>query len=194
MHELIRTDRLILREFEPSDVDNLLTLYADPQVMRYLDNETWDRDRIETQVLPAFLAEYQRYRRYGYFAAETADGSFVGRIALHPVIMETGPNGLWRHAPTDDADTVSIGYRLRRRDWGRGFATEAADAVVRLAFDRYGIDRAVATTMAVNKGSRRVLERIGFRHTRTVHLDWDVPLPGTEHGEVVYERDRSPAR
>lgn len=192
MHEIIRTDRLRLRRFEPSDVDNLVDLYADPQVMRYLDNETWDRDRIETETLPGFLAEYQRYTRYGYFAAETTDGSFVGRIALHPVIMDADPNGLWRHAPTDESETVSIGYRLRSQYWGHGYATEAAAAVVRLAFDQYRVSRAAATTMAVNLASRRVLERIGFRHTRTVHLDWDDPLPGTEHGEVVYERDRTP--
>ncbi|MGI8870711.1 MAG: GNAT family N-acetyltransferase [Mycobacteriales bacterium] len=189
MHEIIRTDRLLLRRFEPSDVDNLLDLYGDPHVMRYIDTETWDRARIETEVLPALLAEYQRYQRYGYWAAETRDGSFVGRMALHPVIIAP-PSGLWRHAPTDDSDIVSIGYRLRRQQWGHGYATEAAAAVVNLAFDQYGASRAVATTMAVNQGSRRVLERIGFRHTRTVHLAWDDPLPGTEHGEVVYERDR----
>ncbi len=39
---------------------------------------------------PRILAEYQRYTCYGYFAAETTDGSFVGRIALHPMIMEGG--------------------------------------------------------------------------------------------------------
>lgn len=194
MHELMRTDRLLLRRFEHSDVDNLFGLYTDPQVMRYLDNETWDRDRIETEILPSFLAEYQRYTRYGYLAAEAADGSFVGRIALHPVIMDTEPNRLWHHAPTDDSTTVSIGYRLRSQHWGHGYATEAAAAVVRLAFHQYGASRAVATTMAVNQGSRRVLERIGFRHTRTVHLEWDDPLPGTEHGEVVYERDRPATR
>lgn len=190
MHEIIRTDRLVLRQFEQSDVDHLLALYTDPEVMRYLDDDTWDRDRIESQILPGLLAEYQLYERYGYWAAETTDGLFVGRIGLHPVIMDETPNGLWEHAPTEDADTVSIGYRLRRHFWGHGYATEAARAVVGLAFDQYDATHAVATTMAVNQGSRRVLERVGFRHTRTVHLEWDDPLPGTEHGEVVYERTR----
>ena len=190
MHEILRTSRLLLRRFEPSDVDNLLSLYGDPDVMRYLDNQTWTRERIEVELVPAFLSEYERYTRYGYFAAEIPDGSFVGRIALHPAIMDTAPNGLWWHAPSDEADAVSIGYRLVRRHWGCGYATEAAAAVVDLAFDRYGIGRAVATTMAVNQRSRRVLERIGFHHTRTVDLEWDDPLPGTEHGEVVYERVR----
>jgi RimJ/RimL family protein N-acetyltransferase len=194
MHVFLRTDRLLLRRFEPSDVDNLLALYTDRRVMRYLDNQDWDRTRIETEVLPTLLAEYRRYRRYGYFAAETVDGSFVGRIALHPVIMSAESDGLWRHASTDDSATVSIGYRLGSRHWGNGFATEAAGAVVRVAFERYGVDRAVATTMAVNHASRRVLERIGFHHTRTLRLHWDDPLPGAEHSEVVYERYRFPAQ
>lgn len=148
---------------------------------------------IQTEILPSLLAEYQRYTRHGHFAAEAGDGAFVGRIALHPVIMDTEPDTPCL-APTDDSTTVSIGYRLRSQHWGHGYATEAAAAVVRLAFDHYGASRAVATTMAVNQGSRRVLERSGFRHTRTVHLDWDDPLPGTEHSEVVYERYRPVAR
>lgn len=91
MHEIISTDRLRLRRFEPSDVDNLLDLYGDPQVMRYIDNGTWDRPRIETEVLPALLVEYQRY---GYWAAQTRDGAFVGRIGLHPAIIDATPTCL----------------------------------------------------------------------------------------------------
>jgi RimJ/RimL family protein N-acetyltransferase len=192
MHEIIRTERLRLRRFEHSDVDNLLELYTDPQVMQYLDNEEWTRQRIADELLPGFLAEYTQYQRFGYWAAETrpesGEPSFVGRIALHPVLMDPDPNRMWDHAPDDQADTVSIGYRICRRHWRQGYATEAANAIVELAFQQYGIGHAVATTMAVNRGSRRVLERVGFRHTRTVHLEWDDPLPGTEEGEVIYER------
>lgn len=187
VQEIIRTERLRLRRFDVSDVDNLLELYGDPQVMRYLDNESWTRARIADELLPSFLAEYQRYDRFGYWAAETEGGSFVGRIALHPVILDPGPNALWQPAPTDEATTVSIGYRICRY-WRQGYASEAASAITELAFKQYAIGHAVATTMAVNTGSRRVLERVGFRHTRTVHLEWDDPLPGTDQGEVVYQR------
>lgn len=187
MREIRRTERLRLRQFDMSDVDNLLTLYDDPTVMRYIDDGTWDAGRIKSETLPEFLAEYDRYRRYGYWAAETHDGAFVGRIGLHPVILSESPYEPWTKAPVDDADTVEIGYRLCRGQWGRGYATEAGRAVIDLAFGVYGAKLAVATTMAVNQGSRRVLERLGFRHTRTIHLHWDNPLPGTEQGEVIYE-------
>lgn len=191
MHEITRTRRLRLRRFEPSDADHLLELYADPAVMRHLDAERWDRRRIETEALPALLAEYDRYRDYGYWAAETPDGVFLGRVGLHPVVVDPAPEGLWSHAPTDTGATVSLGYRFCRRHWGRGYATEAAGAALALAAARPGVHRAVATTMAVNHPSRRVLTRLSFRHTRTVHLPWADPLPGAEEGDVVYERPLS---
>lgn len=54
MYQIMRTDRLLRRRLEPSDVDNLRSLHRDAQVMRYIDNESWDRDRIEVEVLPHY--------------------------------------------------------------------------------------------------------------------------------------------
>ncbi|MEO3805280.1 GNAT family N-acetyltransferase [Nonomuraea sp. B1E8] len=88
-------------------------------------------------------------------------------------------------APTDAGEIVSIAYRLCRAPWGHGYASEPAEATLALAFIHVGARRAVATTMAVNHASRNVLERVGYAHTRTVHLDWADPLPGAEQGEVV---------
>ena len=52
---------------------------------------------------------------------------------------------------------------------------------------RRGATRVTAQTMAVNERSRSVMERCGMRHVRTFHVDFDDPLPGTEHGETEYE-------
>jgi RimJ/RimL family protein N-acetyltransferase len=92
------------------------------------------------------------------------------------------------HAFPDRHQTgvASLGYRLRRSAWGEGYATEGARALVRLAFTGLGVREVVATTMAVNTGSRRVLEKAGLRYARTVHLDWPEPLDGNEHGDVEY--------
>jgi RimJ/RimL family protein N-acetyltransferase len=59
------------------------------------------------------------------------------------------------------------------------------------AFAELGAERVVAETMAVNAGSRRVLEKCGLRHVETFHVEFDDPLPGTEHGEVRYEITRA---
>jgi hypothetical protein len=61
---------------------------------------------------------------------------------------------------------------------------------VRKAFTELGVQRVFAETMAVNHGSRRVLEKAGLVHVRTFHPDWDEPLDGAEHGEVEYALHR----
>ena len=87
-----------------------------------------------------------------------------------------------------------VGYRLRRSAWGRGLATEGARRMVEQAFADPQVERVVASTMAVNVGSRRVLEKVGFRHTDTWHEEWDDPIPGWEQGEVAYTLTRQKLR
>lgn len=80
-----------------------------------------------------------------------------------------------------------LGYRLRRRVWGQGLATEGSRALIDHAFAHLGMVRISAESMAVNTASRRVMEKSGMRHVRTFHGSFDDPLPGTQFGEVVYE-------
>ena len=70
-------------------------------------------------------------------------------------------------------------------------ASEAARALLRHAFDTVGQSRVIAQTMAVNTGSRRVMEAIGMRYVRTYFPTWDDPLPGADLGEVEYEMTRA---
>lgn len=62
--------------------------------------------------------------------------------------------------------------------------------LLRHAFETVGLDSVYAETMAVNEASRGVVRKLGMTHERTYHQSWDEPLPGTEHGEVVYEITR----
>jgi RimJ/RimL family protein N-acetyltransferase len=79
-----------------------------------------------------------------------------------------------------------LGYRLRRGAWGAGFATEGARALIGKAFRELGARRVYATTMAVNTGSRRVMEKAGMRPVRLYHDEWPERIPGDEHGDVEY--------
>jgi RimJ/RimL family protein N-acetyltransferase len=163
-----------------ADVDNLLALDSDPEVMRFLSKgRSPTRERIEQEVLPGLLAQYDRYPGFGWWAAEeNATGSFAGWMGLQ--VKEDRPSG--------DAE---LGYRLRRAVWGRGFATEGSRALVALAFADVGVQRVWAETMAVNKASRRVMEKVGLRFVRTFHLQFDDPVDGTEFGEVEYALTRA---
>jgi RimJ/RimL family protein N-acetyltransferase len=180
------TERLALRRFTSGDAENLVSLDGDPQVMRFLTGTARSLAQIRDEVLPDLAGLHLRYPGFGYWAAETrAGGHFIGWFVLRPV---TPTDDAIEHWPDARGQTgvASLGYRLRRSAWGQGYATEGTQAMVRLAFTGLGVREVVATTMAVNTGSRRVMEKAGLRYARTVHLDWPDPLPGTEHGEVEY--------
>jgi RimJ/RimL family protein N-acetyltransferase len=176
----LRTDRLLLRRFTEDDVENLVSLDADPEVMRLLTGgKPTPREVVEHELLPALLQDYDRFASLGRWAAlDSATGEFIGSFSLTP---REGGSG----------DEVELGYRLRRSACGKCYATEGSRALVDKAFAKLGVQRIYAETMAVNTASRRVLEKAGLRHVRTFHLHWDDPIEGTEHGEVEYELRRS---
>ena len=184
------TERLALRRFRQTDGPYLHALDGDPAVMRYLDRRIRDRTEVESQVLTRLLRLQERWPRAAYWAAETpANGAFVGWFGLHPVVPSEQPIVSWPDA--EDLRVLALGYRLRRSAWGQGYATEGSRALVEHAFAELGADEVVATTMTVNTGSRRVLEKAGLRYVRTEHLDWPDPLPGNEHGDVEYRLTRA---
>ena len=185
------TERLELRQFTAADVDALLALDSDQRVMRFLDRTTRSRAQIESGVLPQFLAYYAACQGLGFWAAQgRGGGDFIGWFGLRPVAPTAAAMVDWPDAPPGQVSVAELGYRLRASAWGRGYATEGARALVHRAFTELAVTRIVATTMAVNTRSRRVLEKAGLSYLRTVHLDWPDPLPGNEHGDVEYELHR----
>jgi RimJ/RimL family protein N-acetyltransferase len=159
------------------DVCNWLALNSDDGVMRFLDWHPPGRQDVVAEIEDIIQA-YERYPGLGRFAAEDPAGEFVGWFGLR-VTVAASP------------DEVELGYRLRRRFWGQGLATEGSRALVEYAFDRQDVAKVYAETMAVNTASRRVLEKVGLHLVRTFHREWVNPLPGTEFGEVVYELTRA---
>lgn len=168
----LNTARLTLRPVTPADRADLVALEADPEVMRFLNGGQpvpeagcADGDFLTPRgTEPEVLAAHTR-----------SSGRFIGWFALFD-------DGL-----VDGLRTAELGYRLRREAWGQGYASEGARALVEQALGRFGFGRVRAQTMAVNLGSRRVLEKAGFRHVETVFPLFQHPIPGVEQGEVVYE-------
>jgi RimJ/RimL family protein N-acetyltransferase len=176
----LETDRLVLRRFTADDADLLVELDNDPEVMRYINGGTpVSREEIVTDYLPAFLSYYDRFEGYGFWAAiEKATERFVGWFHLRP-------------GPEDPPTEPELGYRLHRAAWGGGLATEGSRALIDKAFADLGATRVHASTMAVNVGSRRVMEKAGLRYVRMFHGEWPVRIPGNEEGDVEYAIERS---
>lgn len=177
---VVETERMLLRWFNESDVDNLVELDSDPEVMRYITGgKPTPRAHIVEEVLPAFLAYSQRSDGFGFWAAiDKAGGEFLGWFHLRPVPVHSG-------------DGPELGYRLRRSAWGKGYATEGARALIDKAFRDLGASRVYAETMAVHTASRRVMEKAGMRLVRTFHQEWPYRIEGDEHGDVEYAVTRT---
>lgn len=170
----LRTERLLLVPLPDEHVEHEVELDADPEVMRYLgaprtrtEVESFHRRRLEAAVPVPGLG----------FWAGFADEAFVGWWILEP------PSRLDQGPVEGQAE---LGYRLQRRFWRQGFASEGARELVRHGFEELGLDRVFAETMTVNAGSRAVMAAAGLEYVRTFHQDWPEQLPGSEHGELEY--------
>jgi RimJ/RimL family protein N-acetyltransferase len=149
------TERMRLRRFAPTDLDNLVQLDSDPEVMRYLSGGVaTPRDVIEREILPAFMRFDAADHPFGVWAAaEKESQGFLGWFSLR--LMD---------------ESAALGYRLHRAAWGRGYATEGVRALIERAFRETAIERIVATTYEENLASRRVMEKAGMMFVRAFHL------------------------
>ena len=180
MQVFLETQRLVLRRFTAADVDNLVSLDADPDVMHFISGGIpTARDEVENEILPEFLGYYERFEGYGFWAAiEKATGEFLGWFHFRPR-EEAGPG------------EAELGYRLRRSAWGKGYATEGSRALISKGFTDFGVQRVVAETMVVHAASRRVMEKAGLTLVRTFHQPWPHPIEGDQFGDVEYALDKA---
>ena len=163
---------MVLSPCSPFDRQDFIALEQDPDVMFYLNGgSAVDPDLVDET--STFL-QPRGQEEYVWTARSTMNNDFIGWFCLWP----------------DGERVAELGYRLRRSKWGQGFATEGASALLNWAFDANLYDKVVATTLTVNQGSRRVMEKIGLCYSHTVPVPAPDIFPGCEQGEVWYEIDR----
>lgn len=168
----LQTPRLMLSACRQDDVADFIALERDAAVMHFLHGGAVDHDTVRPQDV-SFLMP-RGTDPYVWTAHRKADAGFVGWFCLYPVTPVL----------------AELGYRLTRESWGQGLATEGAATLVDWGFEAAGYDTIFSGTMTVNKGSRRVMEKLGMTHVRTDFPLFDDPIPGTEEGEVRYELQR----
>jgi RimJ/RimL family protein N-acetyltransferase len=162
----LTTPRLVLRQWRDDDADAFAAFTADPEVMRYIhDGSTLDR-----AATGARIALWQRHwdeHGFGLYAVELREtGELIGftGLAVPLFLPEILP-------------AVEIGWRLGRPYWGKGLATEAAQAVVARARTDFGLKRLVSVHIVGNEASARVMVKLGMRLDReTVQPDTGRPL------------------
>jgi RimJ/RimL family protein N-acetyltransferase len=180
MSIFLETERLVLRQFTLADVDNVVELDSDPEVMRYINGGIpTPREEVQNDFLPGWLAYYERYDGFGFWAAiEKSTGDFLGWFHFRP------PHG----GSVDDAE---LGYRLRKSAWNKGYGTEGSRALIRKGFTELGVQRVVASAAIDNRGSRRVMEKSGLTLVGTVWQSQPWVFDGLRLPSVEYALARA---
>jgi ribosomal-protein-alanine N-acetyltransferase len=174
---MIETPRLILRPWRKSDLPAFAEQNADPVVMRFLAG-VLTKDESDAY---AERAE-QHFAETGFckWAVEAPGvANFIGAVGLSRVKFEAS-----------FTPAVEVAWRLHRRYWGHGYATEAAQAAIEDGFMRVGLQEVVALTALDNKASMRVMERLGMM--RTIEFDHpSIPEGSPLHRHILYRLPRA---
>ncbi len=158
---MIETPRLIIRPARQTDAENLFLLNSDPEVMKYTGDVAFAnileaKKLIQERLIPQF-----HEKKMSRFMVFLKDGTFIGWC------------GLKYHPETQEVD---LGYRLMKKFWGQGFATEAAKACLDYGFKNLNLNRIIAKAMPENIGSIKVIQNLGMTFRGYLHDPTD-PQP-----------------
>jgi len=157
----IETERLVLRHWQADDIDVFHRLNHDDAVMRYFP---FRRTRAQSAEMLSLIGDLIDDNGFGWAAVSLKDsGEAIGFAGLSRV-----------HFDTDFAPAVEIGWRLLPEYWGKGYASEAARALLAHGFEDLGLEEIVSFAAKDNHASTAVMERIGMRP----ESDLDFNMPG----------------
>jgi [ribosomal protein S5]-alanine N-acetyltransferase len=150
---ILETDRLIVRSWTADDAEDAFAIYGDPEVTHYLPEDVRDTTIEDTKTwLAGKVMSQGENEPLGVWAVEERA---TGRVIGHALLQ---------YAPINGEDRAEVGYALARAAWGKGYATEIAQAMLRVGFDTLNLTEIYGVVIPENTASRRVLEKIGMRN------------------------------
>jgi len=176
----LATDRLILRPWRDSDLAPFAALNADPEVMEHFPGTL---SAAAAGKLAAGIRADMAERGFGWWAAEAPGvAPFIGFIGLSVPSFEAS-----------FTPCVEVGWRLARKYWGRGYATEGAREALRFGFEELGLAEVVSFTALPNTRSQAVMRRLGMTHDPADDFDHPALPEGHRLRRHVLYRLRRPA-
>lgn len=155
--ETFRTDRMIAERLRSEDFGNLCRMHRDAKVMATLAGVR--SDELTQQFLNTELEHWELHGFGLWMFRDKADGQFVGRGGL-------------RNTDVGGNDEVELAYGLMSEYWGKGLATEMAEASLKIGFEQLDLVDVVCFTLTTNRASQRVMEKVGFKYERDIiHAD-----------------------
>ena len=158
---ILKTERLRLRKFSIADAEFILRLLNEPSFIQNIgDKGVRNLDDARAYVLNGPIASYDKFG-FGLWLVESRESGI--------------PMGMCGLLKRDALEDVDIGYAFVPEFWSKGYALEAASAVMLYASKPLGLKRVVAITDPDNQSSIRLLEKIGFGFERMIRLTEDAP-------------------
>lgn len=162
----LTTDRLILRAYRESDAEALLPMYSREDVSKFLLGEPWTAEEAKTEIAKRLpRTGLETAERTLALVMETKDGldDLEGSIVI-------GCLSLWHDG--DSSEKAEMGWILDPAAGGHGFASEAATAILNVAFDHYNLHRVFAQMDSRNTASAKLATRIGMQEEAHLRQDW----------------------
>jgi ribosomal-protein-alanine N-acetyltransferase len=154
---MIETERLLIREILPTDIEGMFEMDSDPEVHRYLGNQFLSSREESAAMITSIRQQYIDNGIGRWTMIEKSSGQFIGWTGLK--YMTEPVNG---HIHYHD-----LGYRLLKRYWGKGYATESAIASVAYGFNQLGLNSIYAFADLGNLASIHILQKAGLRCMET---------------------------
>ncbi|MBX9451331.1 MAG: GNAT family N-acetyltransferase [Mesorhizobium sp.] len=166
----LETERLIIRNWEDRDREPFHRINSDDDVMQFFP---FRRSRAEADAFLDRIRAENEARGYGFSALELKEtGACIGFAGLYPDDV----------APSRPAGAVEIGWRLAPEFWGKGYVSEAAEALLVFGFEELGLEEIISFAVWNNDRSTAVMRRIGM--TRDPEGDFDHPRVPDTHPQL----------
>lgn len=161
MNLLLSSERLTLTPFDASDLDLAIEMFTDPEVCKYAGGVIQEGEIREE--MPNWIKRGGNGCIGIWLVSDRNGGEKLGSVALLPIPIEDDDTDYSLVIPGQMPDgDVEIGYFLKRSAWGKGYATEVCERILRFAFEKSPLTDVVATFEEENIASRNVLIKAGF--------------------------------
>lgn len=155
----IETERLILRKMILADAESLLEMESDPEVLKFIGTPVLQNVGEVEKMIKFVQSQYEK--------------NGVGRFSV--VLKETneviGWSGLKLEDAIRDFEYYDLGYRFKRKHWGRGYATESGVASLDYVFDDMGLSEVFAATYFEHNTSQNVLSKLGLNYIEDFYFE-----------------------
>jgi len=145
----LETQRLIMKQFCEEDAHHLFELNSDPDVNLYTGDKPY-KDLDEAREFVRNYTHYEKYKQGRLNIFDKQTGDYIGWCGLKYL---------------EEEGYTDLGYRLLKRHWGKGYATESAKASLDYGFHQLGLDKIVGRAMKENVASINVFDKLGMRYS-----------------------------